>query len=70
MGGRFEHWESMGEDIDLASDVAATLARLAVGDAPAEVVRAYLGARLVGIPKNGGGVRVLGCGGVRSAVWT
>ena len=40
------------------------LARLAVGDLPQGAKRALLSAKLAGIPKSQGGIRVLGCGGV------
>ena len=39
---------------------------LVFGDVPPQVLRAFLSARLVGIPRNNGGVRVLGPGNVLS----
>ena len=63
-GGRYEHWEALAGDPDLADAVAGTLARLAVGHLPPDAMRACLAARLAGIPKASGGLRVLGCGGV------
>ena len=48
----------------MAEAVAGTLARMAVGAMPAGALRAYLAARLAGIAKANGGLRVLGCGGV------
>jgi len=63
-GGRYEHWECLSKDHTHAKTVARTLMRLVYGDVPAQVLRAFLSARLVGIPKSNGGVRVLGSGNV------
>ena len=63
-GGRFEHWECIALDEEISRVVSKTLVRLATGDMPREALRAALAARLVGIPKSSGGIRVLGCGGV------
>ena len=63
-GGRYEHWECLAKDATHAKTVARTLVRLVYGDVPPSVLRAFLSARLVGIPKSNGGVRVLGSGNV------
>ena len=61
-GDRYEHWGVLQADADSGRQVASTVARLATGDMPEEALRAYLACKLVGIPKKGKGVRVLGCG--------
>ena len=61
-GDRYEHWGVLQADADSGRQVASTAARLATGDMPEEALRAYLACKLVGIPKKGKGVRVLGCG--------
>ena len=63
-GGRFEHWQAVGDDDVISDRMGHVLARLAINDVPAEVSRALLSARLNGIRKSNGGCRVLGCGGV------
>ena len=63
-GGRYEHWECLSKDNTHAKTVARSLLRLVFGDLPPQVLRAFLSARLVGIPKSNGGVRVLGSGNV------
>ena len=63
-GSRFEHWQSSGEDEVLSERMGILLAILAVDDLPIEVSSALLSAKLNGIRKSSGGVRVLGCGGV------
>ena len=54
----------MAGDPVLANRVAETVTKFVLGDLPVEVQRALLCARLAGIYKSTGGVRVLGCGGV------
>ncbi len=64
-GGRYEHWAPLRHDPEGAQAVAATLARLAVGDLPQGAQDALMAARLAGIPKTGStDIRILGCGGV------
>lgn len=63
-GSRFEHWQAVGEDEVLSEQMGHLLARLAVDVLPPEVSSALLSAKLNGIRKSSGGVRVLGCGGV------
>ena len=63
-GSRFEHWQAVGEDEVLSELLGNVLARLAVDDLPGEISIALLSAKLNGIRKSSGGVRVLGCGGV------
>ena len=63
-GGRYEHYAVLTADPEAAKSVARALARLAQGTVPQGVLHAYLSARLVGLRKPTGGVRVLGCGGV------
>ncbi len=60
---RFEHWDPIAGDEILAKRVASTLTRFVLGDVPEDVQAALLSARLAGILKSNGGVRVLGCGG-------
>ena len=54
-GGRFEHWQCVGQNEDAAKDIAKTLLRLITGEMPKQALSAYLAARLVGIPKSNGG---------------
>ena len=58
-GGRFEHWQAVGDDDVISDRMGHVLARLAINDVPAEVSRALLSARLNGIRKSNGGCRVL-----------
>ena len=62
-GGRFEHWQAVGDDDVISQRLGHILARLAVDDLPQEVSSALLSARLNGIRMSNGGCRVLGCGG-------
>ena len=54
----------MGDDEEIARKVAKVIARLCIGDVPKEVKTALHSARLNGLEKAAGGIRVLGCGGV------
>ena len=61
---RFEHWEVLRENPAGLRAAATVLARLILGELPAEAHKAHLAGRLVGIPKSCGGVRPLACGSV------
>ena len=64
-GGRYEHWEPLGDEEQAAEAVTRAIMRLLTEKVPTIVLRAFLAAKLVGIPKaDGVGLRVLGCGGV------
>jgi hypothetical protein len=61
---RFEHWDLLRENPAGLQAAGTVLARLLLGEVPAEAAEAHLAGRLVGIPKSAGGVRPLACGSV------
>ena len=58
-GGRFEQWQSVGDDDVISARLGQVLARLAIDDIPEEASSALLSAKLNGIRKDNGGCRVL-----------